>query len=265
MYRTIVVGSSGEIGLAVMRAAIARGDQAFGLDLSPTDIPGSAGTGQIDLRNDSSVQAGFAAAVKQLGGVDVVVNAAGLMARGSLLETSVAEFLRTIDTNLGGAFRLTQAAARIMQPQGGGAIIHISSIHALRGAPNRVAYAASKGGLSAFIHAVASELGPAGITINAVAPGPTGRGMGSAPQDRARALERTPLQRAADAEEVASAVLFLTSQAGRFITGHVLPIDGGASSTFFSASQHAGLDKMRPDSEGPGQAHNISVMEETNQ
>ena len=126
MYRTIVVGSSGEIGLAVMRAAIARGDQAFGLDLSPTDIPGSAGTGQIDLRNDSSVQAGFAAAVKQLGGVDVVVNAAGLMARGSLLETSVAEFLRTIDTNLGGAFRLTQAAARIMQPQGGGAIIHIS-------------------------------------------------------------------------------------------------------------------------------------------
>ncbi len=265
MYRTIVIGSSGEIGRAVVQAALVRGDKVFGLDLAPSDLPGGVGTAAVDIQSESSVEKAFAAAIQRLGGLDVVVNCAGLMTRGALLETSEADFLRTIDTNLGGAFRVTRAAARAMQAEGAGAIVHISSIHALRGAPNRVAYAASKGGISGFIHAVAGELGPEGITINAVAPGPTGRGMGSAPHDRARALERTPLRRAALAEEVAGAAMFLSSNTGRFITGHVLPVDGGASATFFAASHLAGAHKMPLGAEVAPKAQENSVMEETNQ
>ncbi len=77
------------------------------------------------------------------------------------------------------------------------------------------------------------------ITINAVAPGPVGRGMGSAPEDRIRALARVPLLRVAQADEVAAAAMFLSSAGGRIITGHVLPVDGGASATFFAAPKTA--------------------------
>jgi NAD(P)-dependent dehydrogenase (short-subunit alcohol dehydrogenase family) len=97
-----------------------------------------------------------------------------------------------------------------------------------------------------MIHAAAAELGPRGITINAVAPGPTGRGMGSASNDRTRALARIPLRRAAKPEEVAEAAMFLTSTAGRYITGHILPIDGGASSTFFAAPNSADTTEDMP-------------------
>lgn len=233
MYCTVVVGASGEIGRAMVDAALARGDDVAALDLAPPRHAGCAHVGGIDITDLRSVQIALNAAADRLGQVDVLINAAGIISKGSLHDTSDDTFGRMLDVNLGGAFRLTQTAAELMGPDGG-AIVHTSSIHALRGAQNRIAYAASKGGITTLVQAAAAELGPLGITINAVAPGPVGRGMGSQPEDRARALAHVPLMRVARAEEVADAAMFLTSPGGRFITGHVLPVDGGASATFFA-------------------------------
>ncbi|MGJ8544645.1 MAG: SDR family NAD(P)-dependent oxidoreductase [Sulfitobacter sp.] len=238
MYRTVVVGASGEIGCAMVQAALERGDLVAALDLKTPAGAGCAYTDSIDITNLQNVQAALGGAAEQLGGIDVLINAAGIITKGSLHETQDEDFGRVLDVNLSGAFRLTQTAAELMG-QGGGAIVHTSSIHALRGAQNRIAYAASKGGITALVQAAAAELGPQGITINAVAPGPVGRGMGSKPEDRLRALARAPLLRVAEAAEVAAAAMFLSSAGGRFITGHVLPVDGGASATFFAATKTA--------------------------
>lgn len=239
MYRTVIVGSNGEIGRALCEAALRRGDLVAALDLSAWPMDGCRMSAEIDTRSIASVRAALSAAAQELGGLDVLVNAAGIMAKGPLSETRDADFAEVINVNLGGAFRLTQAASDLMDPGSGGSIVHMSSIHALRGAAMRVSYAASKGGITALVQAAACELGPRGITVNAVAPGPTGRGMGSSALERIRALQRIPLRRAATPEEVAAAAMFLTSPAGRGITGHVLPVDGGATATFFAAALQA--------------------------
>ncbi|KIN71037.1 SDR family NAD(P)-dependent oxidoreductase [Sulfitobacter guttiformis] len=233
MYRTVIIGASGEIGAAMVQAALARGDVVAALDLVGPEQGGCAHTGSIDITSLANVREALGRCRDALGGIDVLINAAGIMTKGALHETTDADFARVLDVNLSGAFRLTQTAADLMGADGG-AILHTSSIHALRGAQNRIAYAASKGGITALVQAAASELGPLGITINAVAPGPVGRGMGSQPEDRRRAISRVPLMRVAEAAEVAAAAMFLTSAGGRFITGHVLPVDGGAGATFFA-------------------------------
>lgn len=234
MYRTVVIGASGEIGSAMVDAALTRGDEVAALDLVTPHHAGCAHVDSVDITDLKSVQTALNRTVDRLGRIDVLINAAGIISKGSLHDTSDETFIRMLDVNLGGAFRLTQTVADLMEGAGG-AIVHTSSIHALRGAQNRIAYAASKGGISALVIAAASELGPLGITINAVAPGPVGRGMGSHPDERACALARVPLLRVADAEEVAAAAMFLTSPNGRFVTGHILPVDGGASATFFNS------------------------------
>lgn len=236
MYCTVVIGASGEIGNAVVEAALARGDCVAALDLVTPLHEGCSHVGSIDISDLDSVQAALNEAARQLGCIDVLINAAGIIAKGSLLDTDDDTFARVIDVNLGGAFRLTQSAVDLMG-EAGGAIVHTSSIHALRGTQNRIAYAASKGGITSLIQSAASELGSLGITINAIAPGPVGSGMGACAEDRSRNLARVPLRRVAKAEEVAAATMFLTSSGGRFITGHILPVDGGASATFFTEKQ----------------------------
>jgi len=233
MFRTVIVGASGEIGSVVVQKALERGDNVAALDIRLPEIDSCAHCGTIDIGHMENVQDAFKLAVTALGGLDVLINCAGIMFRGSMEDTRDEDFAAVIDINLGGAFRLTQTSAALMEGAGAKHIVHISSIHALIGTPNRMAYAASKGGMAAMIRAAATEIGPRGITINAVAPGPAGIGMGSNPAERSTALEKIPLQRIAMLGEVADAVMFLTSPAGGFITGHILPVDGGANSTYF--------------------------------
>lgn len=236
MQRSVIIGARGEIGSAIVTALSARGDKVVALDIAPPigikndNILEST----IDVRNNDSVETAIGNANDWLGGIDVFVNAAGIMRRGSIFELSDTQFEEVIAINLVGAFRTTRAAASHMLDQKSGSITHICSLHALVGMPDRSAYAASKGGLVAFVKALAAELGPKGISVNALAPGPIGSGMGDPAPSRVTIVEATPLGRIASAEEVANYATHLSSKDGRFITGQVIAIDGGVSTTLLT-------------------------------
>lgn len=236
MYRTIIIGARGEIGSALVETLRARGDKIVALDITaPIGIENeNVLEGTIDVRDNDSVQHAITAAHDWLGGVDIFINSAGIMRRGALFDLSDVEFSEAININLVGAFRTTKAAATYMREQQTGCILHICSLHALVGMPERSAYAASKGGLTAFVKALAAELGPMGITINALAPGPIGSGMGKPAPSRKTIVDATPMGRIATTDDVAEYAAFLSSPAGKFITGQVIAIDGGVSTTLLT-------------------------------
>ncbi|EWG97901.1 hypothetical protein Q427_33445 [Halomonas sp. BC04] len=135
-----------------------------------------------------------------------------------------------MSVNVTGAFQALQAATRLMIASGGGHIVNVASSHGLRTTAERTAYAMSKGAILALTRALAVELGPHGILVNAVAPGPVATGMQHAESESRRLWQAsTPLGRVAAADEVANAVAFLASPANTFITGDTLIVDGGAS------------------------------------
>jgi len=163
------------------------------------------------------------------GRLDVLVNNAGSYPLVSLLEMSPAQWDEVMAANLRSAFSCLQAAARRMRASGGGAIVNVTSIQAFRPALELAHYSAAKAGLEMLTRSAAVELGPAGIRVNAVAPGVTWReGIESAwPDGVARYSAAAPLGRIGRPEEVADACLFLASPAARFITGVSLAVDGG--------------------------------------
>jgi len=236
LQRSIVIGARGEIGSAIVSALNARGDKVAALDIAPPTGIGNAMIleGTIDVRDNENVENAIGSAHEWLGGIDVFINAAGIMRRGSIFEFSDTQFEEVIAINLVGAFRTTRAAASYMLEQKSGSITHICSLHALVGMPDRSAYAASKGGLVAFVKSLAAELGPSGISVNALAPGPIGSGMGDPAPSRKTIVAATPLGRIAEAEEVANYAAHLSSETGRFVTGQVIAIDGGVSTTLLT-------------------------------
>lgn len=240
MKRYIVVGAQGEIGQAIAQCVLKNGAKLAALDLGlETAESRDRFDCQIDIRNDASVRSAIADSVAWLGGVDGFINAAGIIRRGSLFELTEQDYLDVIEVNLLGAIRMTREIAKYMRSQGSGTILHVTSVHALVGSAQRSAYAASKGGIVAFIRAAAAELGPLGLTINAIAPGPVGNGMASSANTmRNKFLNATPLNRVASLREVAAAALFLTSKEAAFISGHVMPVDGGVCSTLHSTKDN---------------------------
>lgn len=231
MKRTIIIGATGDLGSTIVQAAIKRGDNVAALDLNDESGTGHIYSGAIDLRDEVSVRSALYAAVDALGGLDTVINASGIMDFNSLLQLEDDAFCNVLEVNLTGAFRITQNVAEYLIQGGGGSIVHLSSMHGRLGASHRAAYAASKGGLDAFVRAVAVELGPHNVNINCVAPGPSGQGMGNESYQRQQFESSVPMRREASREEVAAAVMYLTSKIARNITGHVLPVDGGATAT----------------------------------
>ena len=166
------------------------------------------------------------------GRVDILVNNAGIAGRQSLLETTEEEWDRILDTNLKGTFLCAQAFAPPMIAQGRGRIVNLGSTFGLVGHPNRAAYAASKGGILQLTRQLAAELAPHGSTVNAVGPAiiktalvlpiiQPGMSYGE------MGLQRTPLGRFGEPEDVAWPVVFLASPAASYITGHTLMVDGG--------------------------------------
>lgn len=232
--RSVVVGAEGQIGAAVVARLVKRGDRVLAMDRVRSEQPDQPLLRrlQVDVGRRESVAAAFEEAERWLGGLDVFVNAAGTITRGPFLETSDEDFLALLNTNLAGAFRTSQAAARLMRENGGGRIVHVASIHALTGVAERAAYAASKGGLIAMVRAMAAELGPDGISVNALAPGPTGQGMGGPAANRSAYVAATPIGRVADPDEVAAFADFLTSPDAAAVSGQVVAVDGGLTSSF---------------------------------
>lgn len=173
--------------------------------------------------------------VQRYGRLDILVNAAGLMARKSALDTDDATWQRVTRVNLDGTFYMSRAALRQMKAQGGGAIVNFSSIWGLWAGANSAAYSASKGGVSVLTRALALDHARDNIRVNAVLPGDVdtpllrsgGRDKPLTDEEIARMGESIPLGRVAQPEEIAKVVSFLASDEASYITGVLLPVDGG--------------------------------------
>jgi NAD(P)-dependent dehydrogenase (short-subunit alcohol dehydrogenase family) len=173
----------------------------------------------------------------EYGTIDTLINNSGINLKKHILDTSDEEFERIIQTNLSGVYTLSREVARIMKKKRQGSIIMIASMAALYGIPNVSAYTATKSALLGLTRALAVDLSPFGIRVNAVSPGfidtpMLHKAFHSDPEREKRVLERTPMNRLGTPDDVAMAVLFLASDASRFITGINLPVDGGNSIGF---------------------------------
>lgn len=236
----VVTGGSRGIGRACAEALAAGGWQvAVGYRTSDTDaketldaIERAGGRGSIvhvDALDEASVNEAFKEISETLGLVTGLVNNAGYSKDGLLIRYPMEEYERTIDTNVRGAFLCTKAALRGMLRARWGRIVNMSSAVALHGNPGQTAYAASKSALVGITKSLAREVGPKGITVNAVCPGLLDTDMTSHLTNQARAyyLDQTPLGRTAKLEEVANVVRFLMSEEASYVNGVVLPVDGG--------------------------------------
>jgi len=182
-----------------------------------------------DVTDSATVDAAFAAIEEQLGPVEVLVANAGITRDSLVLRMSDEDFTDVIDANLTGAFRMARRAVRMMMKARWGRIILISSIAGRIGQTGQANYAASKAGLVGLGRSLAKEFASRNVTVNVVAPGPILTDMLAAlPEDQQAAYaEAVPLGRLGQADEVAAAVTFLASDAAAYVTGAVLPVDGG--------------------------------------
>ena len=189
---------------------------------------------RLDVSDKSEVDSVVAKIVKKFGQLDILINNAGICQFKPFLELSEKDWDRTIDINLKGEFLCAQAAARIMKEQKGGTIVNIASVAMGQqgvGIPNIAHYCASKGGIAAMTEALAVELAPFNIRVNAIAPGmietPMIDVVKSDPKTLEAMLQRVPLKRVGRPEEVSELVVFLASDSSSYITGAVVVIDGG--------------------------------------
>jgi NAD(P)-dependent dehydrogenase (short-subunit alcohol dehydrogenase family) len=190
---------------------------------------------RCDLREPGDAQAVVDRTVAELGRIDVLVNDAGTTWGAPAEDTPLHGWQKVMDVNLTGLFFMTQAAARQMISQGGGAIVNIASVAALHGSPagmmDAVAYSASKGGVISLTRDLAWKWAPYGIRVNAIAPGWFPSDMSQVLLDRfgEAFLKQIPLARFGGADDLKGAVALLASPAGAYITGHTLVVDGGQS------------------------------------
>jgi 3-oxoacyl-[acyl-carrier protein] reductase len=225
--RVIVTGAASGIGLATARAFIKAGALVLGLDVAdlPEDVPGLA----VDVADTDAVGKGVAQACARLGGLDCLVNCAGVEHDSPLAGLDVAALDRMFAVNLRGPILVARAALPFIAP--GGCIINLASELAYLGRAGASGYCATKGGILSLTRSWARELGPK-IRVNAVAPGPIDtpllnyEGMSAALQ---KAETGNPMGRIGQPEEVASVILFLASPAASFITGQCYSVDGGAA------------------------------------
>ena len=171
-----------------------------------------------------------AAVVKETGRVDVLVNNAGILRDAVLWKLTDEDWEQVLRVHVGGTFRFTRACVAHFRTQGYGRVINVTSYTGLHGHPGQANYATAKAGIIGFTKTAAKELACFGVTVNAVSPSADTRMIGSIPPDKRAALEASvPLGRFADPAEMASAVAFLASEEAGYITGAVLPVDGGLS------------------------------------
>jgi 3-oxoacyl-[acyl-carrier protein] reductase len=194
-----------------------------------TEAGGKGKALRFDVSNTEEVNKAVEETVKELGRIDVLVNNAGVAVDGLIMRFRDEDYAKTLDTNLKGAFNLIRAVSRTMMKQRSGAIINMTSVVGEMGNGGQAAYAASKAGLIGLTKAMARELSPRNIRVNAVSPGFIDTDMTNHIPEEARKmmLQVTPLARLGKAEEVAAATVFLASSDASYITGEVLKVNGG--------------------------------------
>lgn len=243
--RAVITGGLSGIGLAAARFFAAAGASLVLIDRSVPRQGGLTDLGfgqettflQADVSDDGGIAEAMKSAAEWLGGIDALVTAAGIARAGTAPETPLRDLDDVLSVNLKGTFLCCRAAIPVMRRSGGGSIVTIASEQGMVGVPAMAAYCASKGGVVQLTRALAVDHARDGIRVNCVCPGPILTPMLEAfldgTGDRAGQLKKeaatTLLGRVGKAEEIAAAVQFLTSSAASFVTGVILPVDGGAT------------------------------------
>ena len=236
--RALVTGGASGLGAAIAAAFAAEGATVVVLDMAekaPPGLPGGAGYVQADITDDAAVRAAVDAAAGRLGGLDLLVNNAGVGAQGSVADSTDEEWRRVLDVNVIGTARVSRAAWPYLRESCQAAVVNTASIAATAGLPDRAVYSASKGAVSALTRAMAADGMPDGIRVNAVNPGTADtpwvtRLLDAAPDpdaERAALEARQPHGRLVSADEVAAAAVYLASPAAGSTTGTELAVDGG--------------------------------------
>ena len=238
----LVTGGSRGIGNAIAKEFLREGATVYGLSRKPAEnqaeleaIAKAAGGAFLwraaDVTKEEEVTKAVEAVLAEAGGIDVLVNNAGITRDGLIFRMPTSDWEEVLKANLTSAFFTSRAVARVMIKQRRGAIINISSVSGIMGNAGQVNYSASKAGLIGFSKSLAREVASRGVRVNAIAPGFIETDMTKALGDKAREslVTQIPLGRVGTALDVAALALFLASDASAYITGQVIPVDGGLS------------------------------------
>jgi beta-ketoacyl ACP reductase len=224
----LVTGGNRGIGLAIARAFAAQGDKVAITHRGSGAPEGLFGV-TCDVTDAAQIDAAFAEVEDAHGPVEVLVSNAGITDDTLLIRMSEEQFTRVIDANLTGAYRVAKRATRGMLKARWGRMIFISSVVGMLGSPGQINYAASKAGLIGLARSIARELGSRNITANVIAPGfiTTDMSASVSTERQGQILAQVPAGRYGESDEIAAAVTFLASDAAGYISGAVLPVDGG--------------------------------------
>jgi 3-oxoacyl-[acyl-carrier protein] reductase len=235
--KVLVTGAARGIGRAIADLFIAEGAELWGLSSKEPDDLSSrieAAAGKLhwiaqDLSNLGAVEAVIDAAVKESGGFDVLVNNAGVTKDNLSFRMSLEEWQKVIDVNLSASFLIARTVGRDMIRKKAGSIINMTSVVGIHGNGGQANYSASKAGIIGMTKSLARETASRGVRVNAVAPGYVATDMTAVLPEKLKEtmIEQIPLKRAGTPEDIARAVLFLASDESTYITGQVLPVDGG--------------------------------------
>ncbi len=234
----IVTGAGSGIGRAITLAFAREGARVIAVDRNSEGLAETAGQADRTVHvlqgdvTDPQLPGRLRAALQTLGPLDILVNNAGIGGGGHVEDTSDDDLRRYLEVNVVGLFRLSRFAVEEMKPRRRGAILNLASVYAVMGASNSAGYSASKGAVASFTRQLATDYGPFGIRVNALAPGLietplTTERIRTQAWRRRIAIDQTPLQRVGQPEDVAAAALFLCSDEAGFVTGELLKVDGG--------------------------------------